>query len=44
MWSNNNVPKLILSYKWGLAHKQIAGGFCYSYKENQQDALFLGFI
>lgn len=34
MWSNNNVPELILSYRWGLAHKEIAAdsfSLCYKY-------------
>jgi len=35
MWSNNNVPELILSHRWGLVHKQIAAdsfSLCYNYQ------------
>ena len=36
MWSNNNVPELILSYRWGLAHKPIVAdsvSSCYNHQE-----------
>lgn len=35
MWSNNIILELILSYRWGLAHKQIAAdsfSLCYNYE------------